>query len=76
VGEAGRILKARGADYSTIDGIRINFPAGWGLVRASNTQPVLVMRFEAETEEQLAEYEHYVRDVIREAGGGCNVQYQ
>jgi len=76
VGEAGRILKARGADYSTIDGIRINFPAGWGLVRASNTQPVLVMRFEAETEEQLAEYERYVRDVIREAGGGCNVQYQ
>ncbi len=74
VSEACRILEARGADYSTIDGIRINFPSGWGLVRASNTQPVLVMRFEAETCEQLAEYERYVRNVIREAGGGCNVQ--
>jgi len=74
VSEACRILEARGADYSTIDGIRINFPSGWGLVRASNTQPVLVMRFEAETGEQLAEYERYVRNVIREAGGGCNVQ--
>lgn len=74
VEEAGRLLEARGADYSTIDGIRINFPSGWGLVRASNTQPVLVMRFEAETGEQLAEYERYVRDVIREAGGGCNVK--
>lgn len=74
VSNACRILEARGADYSTIDGIRINFPSGWGLVRASNTQPVLVMRFEAETGEQLADYERYVRDVIREAGGGCNVQ--
>ena len=41
----------------TIDGIRIEFPDGWGLIRASNTQPVLVMRFEAETLEALEEYE-------------------
>jgi phosphomannomutase / phosphoglucomutase len=32
---------------NTIDGVRISFPKGWGLLRASNTQPVLVMRFEA-----------------------------
>ena len=32
---------------NTIDGIRISFPNGWGLVRASNTQPILVLRFEA-----------------------------
>jgi phosphomannomutase/phosphoglucomutase len=32
---------------NTIDGVRITFPKGWGLLRASNTQPVLVMRFEA-----------------------------
>jgi len=32
---------------STLDGVRITFPEGWGLLRASNTQPVLVMRFEA-----------------------------
>ncbi|MGC9000724.1 phosphomannomutase/phosphoglucomutase [Caldisericum sp.] len=41
----------------TIDGIRIEFSDGWGLIRASNTQPVLVMRFEAETLEALEEYE-------------------
>jgi phosphomannomutase/phosphoglucomutase len=39
-----------------VDGARINFAHGWGLVRASNTQPVLVMRFEATTPELLAEY--------------------
>jgi phosphomannomutase/phosphoglucomutase len=40
-----------------IDGIRVEFPDGWGLVRASNTQPVLVMRFEATTNEALEVYE-------------------
>lgn len=41
----------------TIDGVRIEFPDGWGLIRASNTQPVLVMRFEATTKEALEMYE-------------------
>jgi phosphomannomutase/phosphoglucomutase len=36
-----------------IDGVRAIFPKGWGLVRASNTQAVLVLRFEAETENDL-----------------------
>jgi len=43
-----------------IDGVRIAFPDGWGVVRASNTQPALVLRYEAETPERLAE----IRDVI------------
>lgn len=38
-----------------IDGVRINFSDGWALIRASNTQPVLVLRFEAVTEERLKE---------------------
>ncbi|MEQ9545397.1 MAG: phosphomannomutase/phosphoglucomutase [Marinobacter sp.] len=38
---------------STIDGIRVDYADGWGLCRASNTTPVLVLRFEAETEEAL-----------------------
>ena len=37
----------------TIDGVRVNFSNGWGLVRASNTVPGLTLRFEAETEEDL-----------------------
>jgi phosphomannomutase/phosphoglucomutase len=50
------------AGYSVIDvdGVRIVFEDGWGLVRASNTQPVLVLRYEAETEGRLAE----IRDLI------------
>jgi phosphomannomutase / phosphoglucomutase len=46
----------------TTDGVRIRFPKGWGLVRASNTQPILVMRFEAETQEELDSYQSLVRE--------------
>jgi len=42
-----------GAKISTIDGLRADFSDGWGLVRASNTTPILVVRFDAETEEAL-----------------------
>jgi len=42
-----------GGRISTIDGLRVDFADGWGLVRASNTTPVLVLRFEADTEEAL-----------------------
>ena len=47
-----------GAKYrvNTIDGVRIAFPEGWGLLRASNTQPVLVMRFEATSATALQQY--------------------
>ena len=41
---------------STLDGVRITFAQGWGLLRASNTQPVLVLRFEAASESALASY--------------------
>jgi len=47
-----------------VDGVRVLFAEGWGLVRASNTQPVLVMRFEATTPELLAEYRREVEEVV------------
>lgn len=50
-----------------VDGVRMLFPQGWGLVRASNTQPVLVLRFEASTPELLDEYRHEVEAVVEEA---------
>jgi phosphomannomutase/phosphoglucomutase len=53
-------------ETNTIDGVRINFPHGWGLVRASNTGPVLVMRFEADTQEHLSEYQGLVEGRIQE----------
>ena len=48
-----------------IDGVRIEFEHGWGLLRPSNTQPVLVMRFEADTPERLAEYRAVIEDHLR-----------
>jgi len=50
-----------------VDGVRILFPQGWGLVRASNTQPVLVLRFEAATPELLAQYQHEVEAAVAQA---------
>ncbi|MBI2088712.1 MAG: phosphomannomutase/phosphoglucomutase [Deltaproteobacteria bacterium] len=49
-----------------VDGVRIQFPEGWGLIRASNTQPALVLRFEAETEEKLQEYRGVIEGKLKE----------
>ena len=51
----------------TVDGVRVLFAEGWGLVRASNTQPVLVMRFEARTPEKLDEYRREVEAEVDKA---------
>jgi phosphomannomutase/phosphoglucomutase len=47
-----------------IDGVRVLFPEGWGLLRASNTQPVLVMRFEAANDHLLKKYQAEVEQVL------------
>lgn len=49
------------------DGIRVEFDHGWGLVRASNTQPILVSRFEAETSDELQTYRSFVENKIKAA---------
>jgi len=58
------------ANYQTIDidGARVNFPNGWGLVRASNTQPALVMRFEAQDEKTLGEIRSLFERKLTELG--------
>jgi phosphomannomutase/phosphoglucomutase len=62
----------KGFEAVTIDGVRVIFPDGWGLVRASNTQPILVLRFEATTAPRLAEIRALVEDrvavIMRELG--------
>ena len=57
-------LRQTGREIIDVDGVRVRFPHGWGLVRASNTQPILVLRFEAETAEELAEYRRTVEDAV------------
>ena len=56
--------KARFADarMTTIDGVRADFADGWGLVRASNTTPILVLRFEGDTEESMQR----IKDAFRQ----------
>lgn len=50
-----------------VDGVRAKFAGGWGLVRASNTQPALVMRCEAESKERLAEIKALIESTIATA---------
>jgi phosphomannomutase/phosphoglucomutase len=65
VDEVRRELGAR-VPVIDIDGVRANFPGGWGLVRASNTQAVIVLRFEADTEAGLAAIQKEVRDILQQ----------
>jgi phosphomannomutase/phosphoglucomutase len=64
--------KARFSDakVTTIDGVRADFADGWGLVRASNTTPILVLRFDADTEESLKR----IQDVFRQQMLAINPQ--
>jgi phosphomannomutase/phosphoglucomutase len=55
---------ARDHEVIAIDGARVKFGDGWALVRASNTQPVLVVRFEAKTKERLEQIRTEVMDVL------------
>jgi phosphomannomutase/phosphoglucomutase len=54
-------------DLNTIDGVRIIFEKGWGLIRSSNTQPVIVMRVEAESEKHLEQYKTFLGEELQQA---------
>jgi phosphomannomutase/phosphoglucomutase len=49
---------------STLDGVRVDFADGWGLVRASNTTPMLILRFEADTQDALERIQHLFKDQL------------
>ncbi len=67
VKEATRYFQQElGLDVVTIDGARIEFPDGWGLIRASNTSPKLVMRVEADTKKRMRQIEKLIRDKVAE----------
>lgn len=54
------------ASFTTIDGLRVDFSDGWGLVRASNTEPALTLRFEADDQETLDEIKGAFRELLQE----------
>jgi len=53
-------------EVTRIDGVRIDFPDGWGLIRASNTESVITTRFEAHTPERVAEIRALIIDALTE----------
>jgi len=61
------------AKLSTIDGVRVDWPDGFGLIRASNTTPVLVMRFEGQTDEALARIQADMMALLRTVKPGAQV---
>jgi phosphomannomutase/phosphoglucomutase len=66
VEKVARIVRQR-YKVVDVDGVRAIFEQGWGLVRASNTQPVLVMRFEATSDKLLSEYRTELEGIVDEA---------
>jgi phosphomannomutase/phosphoglucomutase len=58
------VAKFEGARLSTMDGLRVDWPDGWGLVRASNTTPILVMRFDADTNAAMARIQQAFREQL------------
>ncbi|HEY5580050.1 MAG TPA: phosphomannomutase/phosphoglucomutase [Rhodoferax sp.] len=60
-----------GAKVSTIDGLRVDWPDGFGLIRASNTTPVLVLRFEGQTPEALHRIEATMLELLRNVKPGA-----
>jgi phosphomannomutase/phosphoglucomutase len=68
IGRLQKEAKFTGADeVITIDGLRVEYPDGFGLARSSNTTPVVVLRFEADSAEALARIQNDFRRVIVEA---------
>ena len=62
------------AKVNDIDGLRVDWPDGFGLVRASNTTPVLVLRFEGHTEEALHRIEHEMMVLLKSAKPDAQIQ--
>ena len=64
-----QVFKDRGYKVIDLNGARVVFEDGWGLVRASSNLPALVLRFEAKTKDRLREIEQLFRDVLKETPG-------
>lgn len=58
-----------------IDGIRVDFDHGWGLLRASNTSPALLLRFEADTPSLMADIQSRFRDLLRQADPSLQIPF-
>jgi phosphomannomutase / phosphoglucomutase len=71
------VAKAKfdGARIATIDGLRADWPDGWGLVRASNTTPSLVLRFDAKDSEALLRVQAAFREQLQAINPGLKLPF-
>lgn len=60
---------------TTLDGIRVDYPDGWGLCRASNTTPMLVLRFEGKTQEALERIQDCFRSALKQVAPDANIPF-
>lgn len=60
---------------TTIDGVRVDFAKGWGLVRASNTSAALTLRFEADDAESLATVQHVFKQQLQLVDSGLRLPF-
>jgi phosphomannomutase / phosphoglucomutase len=67
VRKATQLLREEGHSLIEVDGVRVTFKDGWGLIRASNTGPLLVLRFEAQTKERLGEIQRHIEGTVEKA---------
>ena len=63
------------AEVNTIDGLRVDYEDGWGLIRASNTTPVLVARFEADTQARLDEIKQQFKALLLQVDSALAVPF-
>jgi len=64
-----------GGNLVKIDGVRVDFPDSWGLIRASNTTPVLVARFEGDSEAALEQVKTVFRNQLKAVEPGLNISF-
>ena len=70
-----RQVRLPGAQISTLDGVRAEYPQGWGLVRASNTTPSLVIRFEARTTGAMETIQAAFREQLLKTDSGLDLPF-
>jgi phosphomannomutase/phosphoglucomutase len=75
VEQFGAVTDFGAGTVTRIDGIRVDFPDGWGLVRASNTSPVLTLRFEADGQEALQRIQQQFKDGLQAINGDLEVPF-
>jgi phosphomannomutase/phosphoglucomutase len=76
VGEIRQRFLSAGLPVSDVDGARVVFKHGWGIIRASGTEPKLSIRIEADSEHSLAEYQNIFRGYLMEAAQKHQIRFE